>query len=288
VSIDSSSGEVSAAPSESSTAVRIEALRRFAIAVLIAGALGGVIGWALSSTFGSVRWRAITLVQVGQVGVYPALIAQPIEPVTRALERMRSPAFLHGLLARVELPVDELSSDPDAIMLRRSLRVSSPRNSDLLEIVVENRSAADARKIITQAVDMLAAAHAALADPLVGTLKTLLAQADTSLAAAMAERDRILPLLDTQRDVRASDRFSESVLLASALKDRDAEIRLLQEQRVQLHGLLSPSRTFTTSMLGADAVTVRRYGPDRGLGTMGGASIGIALALLSMRLRRGR
>ena len=282
------SARVPAIPDGFPTAERIDALRRFAILALLGLAIGGGIGWTLASVFGTVWWRANALVQVGQVGIYPSptLVVQSIEPVARALERTKSPAFLEGLLKRLGLPTDQHASDPEAKLLRRAIRVSNPRNSDLLEIDVARGDADDARKTLHEAVRMLAEMHAKLADPMVATLKTQLAQVESALASVTTERDRIISTIDSQSGVRSADRFSESALLSRTLADRDAEVRSLSEQRGQLNGLLDPSRTYPTSLLGTDAVTVRRFGPDRVFGTIAGAFVGLALALFAMRFRR--
>jgi len=88
--------------------------------------------------------------------------------------------------------------------------------------------------------------------------------------------------------VGVANRFSESVALASALKDRDHEIRALQELKVQLRGLLAPSRTYPTALLGGQEIVMRRVLPDRGLGAVAGAVLGLAIGLVALRLWRRR
>ncbi len=139
-------------------ALRIDALRRSAIVALAAVVVGAAVGWLIVHSVGTVRWQAIALVQVGQVGVWSGVPGvMPVEPVARALERARSPSFVQSLIARLGLPTDEQTLDPGAQAVRRTLRVANPRNSDLLEFQVVRGDADAAAKTLSEAVAQLAA-----------------------------------------------------------------------------------------------------------------------------------
>lgn len=276
--------------SSASAEQRFDALRRLLVAVLAAALVGGAIGWIVSGFVGRAAVQAVALLQVGQVGVdsqnVPASV--PVEPIPRALERLRSRAFFNGLLQAMGLPTDEKSRDAAAVLLRSSYRVSIPRGSDVIEVQLSQFDEALARTGVQRVVELLANAHARLADPMVASLRARRELVEREIGVAVAERDALQQPVGLRREAGVGNRFAESVLLGNLLKDRDAEIRELRTRRVLLDELLTPARTFPTALLAEGGVALREVAPDRGRGTLGGAVLGGVLGALLVRLSRRR
>ena len=263
------------------TLARFYALRRALLVALLMSVLAGAIGWYFALKQSEDHWLATALVKIGQVGVYPELVVVPVETSTRALERARSPAFTASLLNKLGLPTEDPTDNADALMLRRSLRLSNPRNSDLLEFRVEGKSPEEARQRINVAVGLLASAHDSISESLIKNLKDLLAQTELKLADGIAERDRLAKLIASQQGATSGRGFSESVLLSNLLSNRDEQVSDLTRQRMKILSLLGKSRTFPTDLLSADAVTLRKVKSDKIFKiALTAASIGLLLGLI--------
>lgn len=276
--------------SSASVEQRFDALRRLMVAVLVAAFVGGAIGWIVSGLVGRATVQAVALLQVGQVGIDtqngPGSV--PVEPVTRALERLRSRAFFNSLLQAMGLPADEKSRDPAAVLLRSSYRVAIPRGSDVIEVQLAQLDEPLARTGVQRVIELLATAHARLADPMVASLRAQRELVEREIGVALAEREALQQPVGLRREAGVGNRFAESVLLGNLLKDRDTEIRELRTRRVLLDELLTPARTFPTALLADGGVAVREVGPDRGRGTLGGAVLGGVLGAVLARLSRRR
>jgi hypothetical protein len=270
------------------TLARFYALRRALLVALLMSVFSGALAWYFSLKNFEDHWLATALVKIGQVGVYPELVVVPVETSARALERARSPAFTAALLKKLGLPTEDPTASADAMMLRRSLRLSNPRNSELLEFQVEGKSPEEARQRISAAVGLLTSAHDGISESLIKNLKDLLAQTESKLADDVNERDRLAKLIGSQQGSVSGRGFSESVVLSNLLSNRDQQIHDLTKQRMQILSLLGESRTFPTGLLSEDAVTFRKVKSEKIFKlALAAASIGFLLGLIPVfRLRK--
>lgn len=263
------------------TLTRFSVLRRALLVALLMSVSVGALGWHFSLKYFDSHWLATALVKIGQVGVFPEMIVVPNETSARALERVRSPAFTASLLNKLSLPTEDPTESADARTLRRSLRFSSPRNSELLEVQVEGNSPDEARQRIILAVGLLSAAHERISESLIKNLRDSLFQTDSKLAEIINERDRLSKFIGPQQGSVGGRGFSESVLLSNLLSKRDEQILDLTKQRLQILSLLGPSRTFPTGVLSDDAVTLRKIQSEQVIKmTFAGALLGFLLGLI--------
>ncbi len=271
------------------TSARFSVLRRALLVALLMSVSAGALGWFVSPKYFGSHWLATALVKIGQVGVVPEMTVVPVEPAARALERARSPAFTAALLKQLGLPTEDPTENADAMMVRRSLRLSSPRNSELLEFQVEGSSPEEARQRIVLAVGILSAAHDSISESLIKNLRASLVQTESKLAEVINERDRLSKLIGPQQGSVGGRGFSESVLLSNLLSNRDDQILDLTKQRQQIVSLLGSSRTFPTGVLSEDAVSLRLVKSDKIMKlTLAAALIGLAIGLIPVfRLRGG-
>lgn len=259
------------------------------LAMLLLVVSGAVLGVLVSLMQPSV-WTARVLVQVGQVGVAAPANGTPgpqwisIEGATRAAERVRSGSFARQLLQRLNLAEGE--GQPEARLVRESLEVAIPKNTDLLEIRVSGSTPEAARNHAGAVVALLAQAHAHLAEPTLSRMRAQLEHATAQLQRALEQRQTLARSVAEGRDVRPSDRFVASVLLSQLVSANEQEIWELRQQQLALQEQLSPQRTFATGTLTDIEVPNRPTRPNRPLYALGGAGLGL-LAALCWALARG-
>jgi LPS O-antigen subunit length determinant protein (WzzB/FepE family) len=94
-----------------------------------------------------------------------------------------------------------------------------------------------------------------------------------------------------KEQIGPGNRFAENVLLANILNSKDVEIRDLQQRKLVLEELLSPERTYPTSLIDRPDLPEGPVFPKRtmivGLAIAAGLLASIALALLVDYLQRG-
>jgi hypothetical protein len=209
-----------------------------------------------------------------------------IEPVAKAIERLKLPAFRDGTL--VALGVG--TQDPKAGLYRNSLRLRQLPNTDLIELRIRGFSREDAREFARLTVERLAAIHGQVAQPTLLHLRSLLEEVERELDQATVARDK-LSLTATRKDRPSpGERFSENVLLASILEARDDQIRQLKERRLLLIEMQAPQRTFPTSLIDDVFVPTTPVWPrpwlSVGLAAAAGLLAGVTIALISAGLQR--
>lgn len=254
--------------------------------------LGGLLGLG-AAALTAPSWRATALVQIGQVGQTTPSAMNPagqelLESPARAIERVHDPVFTRALLSALGLPPDEPSDSREAALIRGSLRASTPKGSDLLELVVTGSSRDAARKAAEAAVALLANAHERIAEPTRLRIRGQLKAVSAEIEAATQEREKLREIAGRRDTVGIGNRFAENVLLGDLLSKKDRELRELRDRRLQLEEQLSASRTFPTSLLSDIHVPVRPTSPRRSLFAAGGAMVALFLALAWVLVRTPR
>ena len=250
-------------------------------AAFLVGGLLGLGGAALVDP----SWRATALVQIGQVGQTTPSAMNPaaqelVESPARAIERVHDPVFRRELLAALGLPPDDAAPSAESLLIRGSLRVTTPKGSDLLELAVAGSSREAAHKSAEAAVALLAKAHERIAAPTLLRLRGQLQAVSAEIESAAQEREKLHEIAGRRDTVGIGNRFAENVLLGDLLSRKDRELRELRDRRLQLEEQLSESRTFPTALLSDIHVPVRPASPKRSLFVAGGASVALLAALL--------
>ncbi len=253
------------------------------LSIGVATLAGALLGLAAASLLPP-SWRATALVQIGQVGQTTPAAMNPaaqelVESPARAAERVNDPVFVRQLLSRLGLEPDEAGQGEAAIIVG-SLKASTPKGADLLELRVSGSSADQAKATAVAAVALLADAHDRIAEPTVMRLRGQLKAAVDELDAAVRERAKLAEVFGGREVVGAGNRFAESVLLGDLLAKKDGEIREMRDRRLQLEEQLSPSRTFRTALLSDVYVPRRQTFPKRSLFVAAGAVFGLLAGLL--------
>lgn len=235
-------------------------------------------------------WEATATAQVGQVGQL-GQIGQVgstlIEPVLRAVERMKLKTFGSTVLARKDKPVDE----EEGRLFLDTLKVRAVSGTDLIEVKVRGYTSEAAKGYAEATVALLSAVHKELATPTIGRLQQQLAQADRQIERTRVERDRLVKAAGKQNPV-PSAHFMENIVIADILGKRDKELRDLEQLKGIYEEMLGPLRTYPTSLIDTVYVSDEPVAPRTvlltKLATVLGLFVGLGIAFVLNMARTSR
>ena len=200
------------------------------------------------------QWEAYTILQVGQVGqVVPAnqvgQVSQPrpAEPVANAVVRMLAPSFAAGVLSQANLE----SEDAAKAINDSWLKVTKPKEADLLELKVRGKSSDVARVLALNAVGYLKKSHDELMASSIDAIKAQIQLVNEELEEINSEQELLKKQLLGKHDWSSY----EATLAATILQDKFKELRELKNRKLLLAELLGPSTTFSTRLVGDVSVT---------------------------------
>lgn len=261
-------------------------LKRFGM-WLAGGALcGGVLGVLLTTVLAP-RWQASVQIRPGQIA-NSALVTTVIESPARIAERVNSQSFTDAVKVRLDLPAGDV--DRRSRIVDDSLRASVLERAALVSIKVEGFSRDEVLRTAEAALRQLADAHEPMYRPTVERMSSQLAEIDADVQRIESERTRLLATITAAnpRD-RASERFSESVLIGNLINIRDSELRTLRDRAASIKEALSPERNYPTGPIDRVVVPERVIFPRRSVFAVGGVIVGMmSSAMLALVVRRRR
>ncbi|PJB08508.1 MAG: hypothetical protein CO125_01435, partial [Hydrogenophilales bacterium CG_4_9_14_3_um_filter_59_35] len=198
--------------------------------------------------------------QVGQVG------QQLIEPVARAVERIKQKPFQGEVLASMGIPRDEENSKGS--LYRDSLKIQMLPNTDLIEVKVRGHSREEAKRNAEATLDRLSKLHEELAQPTIKRLTQQMERVKQQINELREERESIKNTKNTQQNKSKTDsggRFMENIIQANILVQRDGELRNLEQLKLSYEEQLSPLRTYPTARIDSTYVSEKPVAPRKGL-----------------------
>jgi hypothetical protein len=266
--------------------------------VLGLSAVGLALGLGAAS-FVPKRWDAVALVQIGQVGQLtpisnesgtsnkPPSLTFPIESSAQAAERIRDRAFLMEILEFRKLRNEsDPERDPEARLIRNSLRVSIPRGTELLEIHIAGYSPEVARSNAAAVLSVLGRAHLRIMEPSIVRLRSQHQAVESKLVESVKEKARLETVFSALRG--ASKQISESVLTSFLISLKQREIHELTERKLHIEEQLSPARTFPSAVLTEIFVPAAPSFPSRLIFGVVGGGVGLITAFMWILLARVR
>lgn len=250
--------------------------------------IAGVVATGIVNVM-SPQWEAVAPVMIGQVGQVGQVgqSSTLIEPVPRAVERLKLRSFQNAVLARLSLPADPNEDDRTKLYLR-TLHVKALPQTDLIEIKVRGYSIENAKRYAVATVDELRAAHEKWATPAILRLKSQLTQISDQIEAIQAERDRLRKAMGSKPSPGARDAFMQNVVLANVLIQRDEELRNLQRMKLTYEEQLTPLRTYPTSLVGPVYVPATPVSPRKALIVVTSGLVGFFLGVFAAFVLEGR
>lgn len=228
--------------------------------------------------------QAVQAVQAGHVG------SQPVESVTYAVERMKSPMF--------HLRVAESIGDEEWIGRikssgARGVKDFSPKiikTASIIDLSVVAESKEKAGVIADAVIAELAKTHAELAKPELSKLRSDLLVAKEKLAGAEKEREAIDKVI-TAAGIK-DERFTQLAMMISLRSQKETEIYSQRQLVTALEIALAEPATQPARAIEPVFVSERPVSPRTGmtmaLGLMGGLLAGAMLFLVRAAWRRER
>jgi len=223
------------------------------------------------------QWQADAWIQIGQVGAVPAGQDPKAEPFQRVLERLKLVPFQNETLESMGIG----PRTPEGALYRHSLKIEAlPYAGPLIKLSVRAHSPEMARKLAETTVARLKTIHRDAETMQLDFAHARLAEVQTDLQQAIAERDHL-------QQVATQNKDSFAGLLLSSKND---EIRSLQSGRDDLQARLSTTYTYDTSLMWPVYVPEDPVFPNHllmwGMGGVLGVFLGTLAAVRRNALRR--
>lgn len=222
------------------------------------------------------KWRATATLQIGQVPDLTAMSKQStlIEPAAQVVEKLQ----LHDqeILAQAGFePVER--EEPAARLLLGTLQATQLKNTNLIQISVAGFSSEQARKNMEAITAVVMEEHQELFVLPMGRLTAQLKDNAKQIPEARAARERAQSFLQEAGGIKAATQFAPAVLAMQLIENKDAELRKLEEERMALTDLASPTKSFMTRIVGGIKLEDRPYFPKLPLFLALGLFLGLLL-----------
>ncbi|KAI3592328.1 hypothetical protein D9X30_2725 [Cupriavidus sp. U2] len=255
--------------------------RRHAVRILSLSVVGLAIGICVTFVIPK-QWEATGVLQIGQVANEATTVPvgpTQIEPIARALERLRIPQFTDAVLKNLGFAVGP-DEDANAALIRRSLKTTILAGTDLIQYTVRGFSPQQAKQAAEAISVELIRVHAGLMRPSLERLKADLAEVRQGVDREDKRREMLSDLVRNQAQGGVAGKFSENVLLSEMVNENEKALRSLRLRSNTLQELMTTERTYNTHLLGP-VETGRRYVyPRKSLFGVGGLVAGLLLSLL--------
>lgn len=252
---------------------------------------GAAVGVAIAIGYLAVtppQYEAVALVQIGQIGQLGQLgqIGQvalaPIETPARAIERVAFPTFKNTMVRKLGW-----NDDARGAIYASSLKVNITKGTDLLEFRVRGLTREDAATSLNMTIDHLALLHKAVAQPAVESLQSVLKE----ISEEIAETRKVLVELERaammQRQLAPRDRFSESMLYAQLMANKENRIRELRRREGQYREWISMTGKAATATFAEPSVPVDPVSPKKALTILIAMLGGSLFGVVAVMIRRG-
>jgi uncharacterized protein involved in exopolysaccharide biosynthesis len=222
------------------------------------------------------KWEAVAWIQVGQVGSAPQGQDPKVESFQRVLQRLQTLAFQNDVLKSQGIDVKA----PDAQLYRRSFKLDPEPYANLIKLSVRALSPQQANQLALATVAQLHAIHQDMEAGPLKLARERLAQIQTELQGAIADRDRMLHTAG-----QGGKDENTSAIAGILLAGKNEDIHSLQVASNELTNRLSPGYTFETSMPWPIAVSEAPVAPNLTLAWGIGGFLGLFLGALAAMAR---
>ncbi|MCC4604325.1 Wzz/FepE/Etk N-terminal domain-containing protein [Xanthomonas campestris] len=231
------------------------------------------------------QWEATAWIQVGEIGPTPAGRDPKVEPFQRVIDRMKTRLFQDAVLQRAGVPLKSRAAQ----LYRSSLKPDPDPYANLIGITIRADSPQQARSLAMATVDTLKNLHGDTNTTALTLARTRLQGLSEDLRVAVRNREQ----LQRQLDAGPGGATSPAQVLAGVLlTDSNTTIRAIKAERDDLVARLTDRYTYQTSLAWPVYVPEQRAFPNTAmvgaLGLLGGAGLGVLVAVLRNAWRRRR
>jgi hypothetical protein len=243
----------------------------------LGAALGLIIAFAVPA-----QWEASALVRVGQIGNPNTTgnannTGNALEPSLQVVDRLRNKSFQNGVMNKVSVSLDE--DDGGNKLFRNSLKVKLEK-SDLISISIRSLSAKNVKFQLHTVLDELINSHKIKLAPTVARWRQEHATIVYQLKSASADLQRLTQSLNGRLESLNPSSFAQAALVSNVMIAREEELRDLRDRKLLLEEMLSPERTFVTSVIGQIEVSNKAVYPKKLFFTLAGLLLGLLLGAL--------
>ena len=193
------------------------------------------------------QWEAAAWIQIAQVGQVPAGQDPKVEPLQRVTERLQLVPFKNEVLASAGYA----KTSAVAQLYRKSLKLEPMLYAgSLVKLTVRGYSRQQASELAAATVARLRTVHQGLEEAPLKSARARLAQIESDLQTAEADRARYQQAAALESKGGAGGKDMANPMLASLLlANKNEEIRSLQQARGDLAERLGPAYTYETSLM---------------------------------------
>jgi LPS O-antigen subunit length determinant protein (WzzB/FepE family) len=241
--------------------------------VIFGGAfIGAILGLGVALLLPA-EWEASALVRVGQFG-NASSSGNPIEPALQVVDRIKNKSFQNEVMKKIGLSLDE--DDDKNELFRKTLKVKLEK-SDLISINIRSLSADSAKFQLSTVVDELKSIHTRMLAPTINRWHQELDTIQLELKRSSIDLERLTKSLDGRSESLNPSSFAQAALVSNIMIAREEELRNFRDRKLILEEMLSPERTFVTSVIGQIEVSNKAVYPKKQLFVLAGLLLGLLL-----------
>lgn len=230
--------------------VHINTLKRYKLLLWSLPLLSLAAGVVLAYFVISPKWDVTAILEVGQVA------NKPVELSANVVARMTHPSFTVNALK-------SFSGSPAEIDLARSeyntLKVSQVKGAELLEVRLRSRSPDRANHLMQNAIASLQNIHSEMLEV---TLERNIKQIQL-LEKEIQNSTSELGLLRKKLTENHSWSNFDATLSATVLQNKTTDLREMIQKKMVLEEQISPTRTYTTRVIGDVSVSEEPVSPNK-------------------------
>lgn len=231
-------------------------IRRYKWLLLALPFGAAVIAVLLVSNILRPTWEASAILEVGQIGQIGKM---PIEPATNVVSRMQHPSFATGALSYANVKPDELKG-VKAVYLG-TLKVTPVKGAELIGVKLRAHSAELAGNLIQGSIANLQKVHSEMMSTTIDRYNKQIQILTKDIQDTNSEIELLRKKLLASHNWNAFD----ATLSANILQSKSADLRDMIQRKLLLEEQVSPSRTYTTRVVGDVYVSEGPVSPNKPL-----------------------
>ena len=255
-------------------------LKRYRRSLVITPIVFGLGAFLVSTFLVSPKFEASGTIQIGQVN------KAPLESAVNLEARMQDKSFAPGVVDAHQPVFMNGVNDPVVLIaerakLKRALVVKQLKGTELVGFSLTSKHPDQVLAKATAVVDSVQAAHTALYQTGVESIKRQIAITDTQIISLQHDMDSLVGNHAKAQGLNAYN----AVLDALVVQDRSNQMRVLIQHKFDLETSLNPAITFNTKLLGKVFVSDKPVSPNVPLITLMALLLGFFLAVVAAFVR---
>lgn len=218
--------------------------------------LGVVLAFFVSFVILHPTWEASAVLEVGKIGqaaqANPLLIEPPLNVVTRVL----SPSFARGVIKQAGVKSEELIALKDYY---KTIKATQIKGTELIEIKLRGPSSDEAGELLQSVIGRLQQTHEEMMASSIEIYKKELQVLVDDISKVGLEVELLKKKLLATHNWNAFD----ATLAATLLNSKSLDLRNMAQRKMLLEEQLTPTRTYTTRVVGEVYISEGAVSPNK-------------------------